>query len=89
MGSNRNQRSPKTERGNTRDVVAARIGDVTIYSRGSRYYLYYRTTGGRQSHGIQGERCFTGSVWPINSAESQLHTRLDFVIATANAIPAD
>lgn len=37
-----------TANGNTRDVKVERIGKVTIYRRGERYYLYYRQD--KQSH---------------------------------------
>jgi integrase len=32
----------RTEAGHTRDVKVERVGKVTIYQRGERYYLYYR-----------------------------------------------
>jgi hypothetical protein len=35
----------QTEAGHTRDVKVERVGPVTIYKRGSSYYLYYREAG--------------------------------------------
>ena len=34
-----------TQAGNTRQVGIQRIGPVTVYKRGKRYYLYYRERG--------------------------------------------
>ena len=34
-----------TEAGNTRDLKVERVGKVTIYKRGNKYYLYYRQGG--------------------------------------------
>jgi hypothetical protein len=34
-----------TESGDTRQVGIQRIGGVTVYKRGKRYYLYYREKG--------------------------------------------
>jgi len=35
----------KTGSGHTRDVKVDRIGPVTVYKRGTNYYLYYREKG--------------------------------------------
>lgn len=47
MPGKRSGRRPsgRTDKGHVRDVKVERIGGVTIYQRGSTYYLYYREGG--------------------------------------------
>lgn len=44
----------QTDSGNTRDVKVDRIGPVTIYKRGSTYYLYYREAGKSERRRVDG-----------------------------------
>jgi integrase len=44
----------KTEAGNTRDLKIERIGPVTIYKRGSSYYLYYREASKTERRRVDG-----------------------------------
>ena len=44
----------RTRKGNTRDAKIERIGNVTIYKRGSAYYLYYREDGKTERPKIDG-----------------------------------
>jgi integrase len=44
----------QTEAGHTRDVKIERVGPVTIYKRGSTYYLYYREGGVSRRQKIDG-----------------------------------
>jgi site-specific recombinase XerD len=46
--------SGQTVAGHTRDVKVERIGPITIYKRGLRYYLYYREGGISQRRRIDG-----------------------------------
>jgi integrase len=43
-----------TDAGHTRDVKVERIGKVTVYRRGSTYYLYYRQGGHSQRRKVDG-----------------------------------
>ncbi len=44
----------KTGKGHTRDVTVDRIGSVTIFKRGSTFYLYYRENGQTKRPKIEG-----------------------------------
>ena len=44
----------RTDAGNTRDVKVERIGKVTIYKRGTSYFLYYREGGVSQRRRVDG-----------------------------------
>ena len=44
----------QTGSGNTRDVNVERIGPVTVYKRGTTYYLYYRENGRTERRRVDG-----------------------------------
>src|SRR3954454_20054569 len=46
--------SGKTEAGHTRDIKVERVGPVTIYKRGTTYYLYYREAGASRRQKLEG-----------------------------------
>lgn len=52
--SKRKSHTGQTASGNTRDMKVDKVGKVTIYKRGSTYYLYYREAGESQRVRIDG-----------------------------------